>query len=372
MTKQLRVRGVLDLPGHSGPRRVILLIDASSSANTESLLRTREGSVERVTPLQAERDALEALFDVVEDANIELGIVAYGEETWPLAEPGTPLPEIRTRVAAWQSAQPRGVGRTDLLCALEQARDWLRKTPKGMSKEVFLLTDGGMPHSGRFLDCLMSERRGGDSAADACEARRNASVCPASHKFRESDGHSDLRQLEAYGRRVRRKLTVYPLVFDATRPARPYRELAEKTGGDLYRVPSAEALEAALPAMALRQVRAVYATNERTGERTSDLLNPRTGRFDGSLGLKHGANDVLLSVEGMTGPAALYRFRIYAEPKYLKRILVQLRNENQELADRVLRGKEAMRPQPSSPSKSLEVEPENIGRESPPAAPARP
>ncbi len=368
MSRQLRVRGAVDLRGDAGPRRVVLLIDASSSGNTRSLLRTTDGAVEHVTPLEAERSAMNALFDVVDRAKIELGVIAYGEATWPLAEPGTPIDEIRRRASAWAAAQPRGVGRTDLICALEVARDWLKDTPKGMSKEIFLLTDGGLPHSGRFEDCNMNRRHGGKEALEACKARQNTSVCPASRKFSDSDGFSDLRQLEAYGRRVRRKLTAYPLVFDATRPARPYRELAEATGGDLYRVPSAEALEAALPAMALRQVTGVYAVNERSGEKTDDLFDPKTGRFDGVLPLRHGANDVLLQIQGLTGPAALYRFRIYAEPNYLKRILVKLRNENRELTERVARGTARARER-LAPSRSrereLEVEPEGV-----PAAPA--
>ena len=367
MEKRLPIRGVVDLPDRSGPRRVILLVDASSSANTRSLLRTAEGSVERVTPLEAERSAVAGLLDVLGEADIELGVVAYGERTWPLAPPGTAPSEIRAQLAAWQVAQPRGVGRTDLLCALELARDWLRDTPKGVSKEVFLLTDGGLPHSGRFLDCRMSERRGGKKALQACEARRNRTPCPAPHRFRESDGYSDLRQLDAFLRRARRALTVYPLVFDSTRPARPYQELARATGGDLYRVPSAEALEASLPALALGQVRAVYALNERTGRRTPNLLDAKTGRFVGILPLKRGANDVLLTVEGMQGPAARYRFRIYAEPNFLKRVLVELRNENRTLSERARNPSVPRRLGPPSPSRKLDV-----GIDPMPAAPAAP
>jgi hypothetical protein len=238
-----------------------------------------------------------------------------------------------------------------------------------MGREVLLLTDGDLPHSGRFVDCRMAARRGGKRGRKICESRRNRNPCPASRRFRERDGFSDEVQLERFGRRVRSELSVFPLVFDPTRPARPYRELAAATGGGLFRVPSAEALEAALPALLTRRVRGVHAENESTGDRTGDLLDPETGRFQGELSLAPGANDILLTVEGSHGPAGLYRFRIYSEPDHLRNVLVELRETNRQLAERTERSEEEVgRLNRRSLSRRLAVVPERAV----PASPAKP
>jgi hypothetical protein len=346
----------------------VVLVDVSESANASTLSAIDGGSPRKVSILEAERRGLRRVVDVLEEEGVEFGVVAYGEKTWPLAEPGTPAAEIRERLAAWERKQKRGVGRTDLVCALELARQWLDKTPDGMAREVLLLNDGDLPHSGRFIDCRMAARRGGRYARNVCESRRNPHPCPASRWFRERDGFSDEIQLERFARRARGSLTVYPLVFDPTRPARPYRDLAAATGGGIFRVPSAEALEDALPAVLSRRVTGVYAQNERTGERTGDLLDPKTGGFDGVLPLALGANDVLLTVEGDRGPAALYRFRIYAAPNHLNRVLADLEAENRKLEERVRQQKEGMKaPGPPPPTRRVTVAPEATA----PASPAR-
>ncbi len=367
---ELPVRGVVDLPGPPGPRRIVLLLDASASVNARTLLRMTGGVVRRLSVLEAERRGLARLLEVFGRDEIELGVVAYGETARPLAKPGTPVDEIRERLERWEESHPRGSGRTDLVCALELARDWLRDTPSGVAREIFLLTDGDLPHSGRFTDCRLVGRRGGKSARAACESRRNTEPCPASRRFLTRDGYSDEVQLERFGRRTRNDLTVYPLLFDPTRSARLYDELANTTGGELFRIPSGEGLEAALPTLITRQVRSVHVFNERTGERSPDLLDPTTGRFEGVLPLAPGPNDVLLTVEGERGPAALYRFRIYAEPDHLRRALVDLRRENHRLEERADRLRESLAAQRRSrPSRELEVTPEEYAL---PAAPTTP
>jgi hypothetical protein len=356
---ELPIRGVVELPYPPGSRRVILVLDASGSANARTLLHTTAGIVRRMSVLEAERLGLRQLLAVFERGEIELGVVVYGETTRPLAKPGTPIHEIREKLERWEESVPRGSGRTDLVCALELARDWLRDTPSEVAREIFLLTDGDLPHSGRFTDCRAVGRRGNKSARAVCESRRNTKPCPASHRFLTRNGYSDEIQLERFGRRARKDLTVYPLVFDPTRSSRPYRELADVTGGEFFRIPSGEALEAALAALIARRVLSVHVSNERTGERTADLLDPTTGHFEGVLSLAPGPNDVLLTVEGERGPAALYRFRVYAEPDYLQRALADLRRENGRLEERADRLRESLATRGrSGPSRALEVAPE--------------
>jgi hypothetical protein len=356
----LAIRGVVELPDPPGARRIILLLDASSSANATTLFRTAGGRVARISVLDAERRSLRHLLQTLgETAGTEIGVVTYGETTRVLAEPGTPFREILARLRRWEAQEPAGTGRTDLVCALEVARDRLRDAPDDLGREVLLLTDGDLPHSGRFFDCRQRSKEG----REACRARANRSPCPARHRFRERDGYSDLVQLERFGRRAKRHLSVYTVVFDPTRPARPYRELAEVTRGRLYRVPSAERLESALPALVLRRVRSVRARNERTGEETGDLLDPATGRFEGGLVLAPGGNDVPLTVHGESAPVAVHRFRIYSEPGHLGRVLGELRERNREL-ELTVQSNDATRP--AAPTRRLlEIEPEAV-----PGAPA--
>jgi hypothetical protein len=350
---EIPVRGVLDLPRTSGPRRVVVLVDASQSANAPTLFRGAGGAVERVSVLEAERRALDRLLDAIDASRVEVAIAAFGETTHPIVPPGTAPDEARARLGEFFRAHPEGEGRTDTVCALWLARDWLADAPDGHGREVVLLTDGDLPHSGRFLDCGPARRRGAEAAA-RCEAQRNRSECPATSKPRASDGSSDLVQLSAFARRARGDVDVHALVFEADRHAKPYRELAERTGGRLARVPSAEAISAALPALVAREIRAVHARNASTGETTADLYDPATQGFEGSLSLVPGPNDVEIRVEGERGTAGLYRYRIYSLPGHLERTLARLREENAELARRA----EALREEVQARrERSLEVVP---------------
>jgi hypothetical protein len=271
----------------------------------------------------------------VDAERVELGVIAFGESTRELFAPGVPVPEARARLDAFRRERPRGEGRTDAVCALELARDWLSDAPRGSAREIVLLTDGDLPHSGRFLDCKMARRRGSREAAARCEQRRNRSVCPASHRFRRSDGASDQIQLASFVRRARRDVDVHVLVFERDRPARPYRSLAQRTGGALVRVASAAAIEAALPALVARQIRGVWARNLGTGDETPNLYDPSTHRFDGVLPLAPGANDVELRVESGRGVASLYRYRVYSLPGALGHFLEALRQQNRDLGARL-------------------------------------
>ncbi|MEE2702621.1 MAG: vWA domain-containing protein [Myxococcota bacterium] len=367
---ELPIRGALLLPRAPGPRRVVVLVDASLSSNSPIRFDPAR-TAERITVLEAERRALEHIVQRIDDRvamadSIELGVIAFGETIRPVAEPGLPLDQLRARLQAFRAEVPKGEGRTDLVCALWLAREWLDDAPSGYARELVLLTDGDLPHSGRFLDCGTRKRLYGEEAEARCEADRNRSVCPASHRFRRSHGRTDLTQLAYFARRARRALKVFPLVFETDRAARPYQKLARQTGGELVRVSSPHSLEAALPALVVRDLLSVRATNERTGERTPNLLDPETGSFEGSLALEAGANDVELRVEASRGLAGLFRFRIYAEPDHLERFLSDLRESNRALKVRAEQLIEELPGEfPTERSRSLDL----LLDETPPAAP---
>jgi len=331
-SSKLPIKGALSLPGARGPRRVVLLIDASSSANARTLFRRADGETEIISVLEAERRALDHLVELLGDDWLEFGLIAFGEGTWPIVEPGASLARVREQLARFRQEHPRGEGRTDLVCALSLAREWLDDTPKGVGREIFLLTDGDLPHSGRFIDCSFARKRGGREAQARCLARRNVTTCPAARHSWSAGAHSDLVQLSAFARRARNDVSVYPLVFESDRAARAYRGLAQQTGGELVQVSSPQAIDAVLPALIARRLEGVFARNEATGQRSGNLLEHETLRFRGELPLQPGANDIELRVESDRGTAALFRFRVYAAPGYLERYLAELRERNLELA----------------------------------------
>jgi len=353
------IEGVLALPSAQGPRRVVLLVDASSSANALTSFRGDDGRIESITVLEAERRALEHLVELLADDGLEFGLIAFGEGTWPIVEPGASVQSLRDALARFRAEHPRGQGRTDLVCALSLARDWLRDTPKGVEREIFLLSDGDLPHSGRFTDCGLIRKRRGKQAEASCLARRNQTQCPAS-RVSFGAGRSDMLQLLAFARRVRREVTIYPLVFEPDRAARAYHELAQRTGGVLLQVSSPQGIDAVLPVLVAGRIQGVFARNERTGDETEDLLEPGGLRFRGELPVRPGANDIELRVESDRGTAALFRFRVYAEPRYLERYLAQLRERNRSLELQVAEvAAEGRRRTPDVRRRRLELTPES-------------
>ena len=86
--------------------------------------------------LEAERRALEHLLERLEDDSLELGAIAFGEGTWPIAEPGLAPNALRERLVRFRQERPMGAGRTDLICALWLARSWLEDTPRVCDERV--------------------------------------------------------------------------------------------------------------------------------------------------------------------------------------------------------------------------------------------
>jgi len=329
---RLQLSGALQLRRDPGaPRRVVLLVDASSSANARTRFENPDGSVESISVLDAEHRAIEHLLGRLGDDWLELGIIAFGEQTWPIVEPGEPTSAVRARLREFRRQHPRGEGRTDTVCALWTAVEWLDRAPEGVAREIVLLTDGDTPHSGRFTNC----KRGSREARAACEARRNTSECPARHGLGRGGSRSDEVQMARLGRSLRKRVRVSPVIFEQDRRARPYRVLAEDTGGDFVQVPSAQGIEVALPPLVAGRIRGVFARNTRTGDATGDLLTADVSTFHGSLPLVDGANDVELRVESDRGTAALLRFRVYSAGGYLSRYLAGLRDRNRALEERV-------------------------------------
>jgi hypothetical protein len=358
---RLPIRGALSPYRAEGPRRIVLLIDASSSANARAYFRGPDGNFEQVSVLEAERRALDRLVELLADDWLEFGLIAFGEGTWPIVEPGASIETVRERLQRFRQEHPRGEGRTDLVCALSLAREWLEYTPKGVSREIFLLTDGDLPHSGRFVDCSFARKRGGRQAEANCLALRNRTECPASRSSWSAGSRSDLVQLSAFARQARRDVAVYPLVFEPDRSARAYHQLAQQTGGEVVRVSSPQAIEVVLPSLVAGRIRGVFARNEGTGDETGDLLDSRTMRFRGELPLAPGANDIELRVESDRGTAALLRFRIYAAPRFLERFLAELRERNQSLEVRMAElADEGRKRERAILRRTLEVVPESV------------
>lgn len=343
------IQGRLELPPPPAPKRVVLLVDASSSANARTHFES--GGVRETIPvLEAEHRALEHLFAKLDDDWLEFGIIAFGETTWPVVAPGASLTEVRARLAEFRAAHPRGEGRTDLVCALQTAVEWLDTTPSGIEREIVLLTDGDLPHSGRFTNC---SRRRSREARERCERDLNSTPCPAERSMPKR-GRSDLVQLVQLARRVRRNVRVTPVVFEPDRRAHAYRNLARDTGGQFVQVPSPQGIEVALPALVAGRVQAVRARNVTSGAETADLRGADGSAFAGDLPLVEGANDLELVVESDRGIAALFRFRVYAAGAYLPHYLEQLRARNRSLegqARELVDEARALRP----PERSLEV-----------------
>ncbi|HKC49751.1 MAG TPA: hypothetical protein VKF60_03090, partial [Myxococcota bacterium] len=84
---RIAIDGQLLFPAARGPRRVVVLIDASSSANALGDFAGADGTHERVSVLEAERRALEHLSDGLRGDWLEFGVIAFGETTWPIVEP---------------------------------------------------------------------------------------------------------------------------------------------------------------------------------------------------------------------------------------------------------------------------------------------
>ena len=328
---ELPIEGALELAPREGPRRIVVLVDASASANASTGFRAASGAASSVPVLEAERRALDHLLDLAADDWLELGVIAFGETTWPVAEPGLSVEALREALAAFRAEHPRGEGRTDALCALWTARDWLDSTPAGVSREIVVLTDGDAPFSGRFLDCDGEGRSLSAEAAAACEARRNQTTCPASHRFSRADGSSDMVQIANFARRVHGELAVHPLLFETDRSARLWQQVASRSGGRLVRVPGPEAIELALPALVSGRIRSAVARNATTGAESAELLQADRARLSGTLSLVPGANDIDLAIESDRGTAALFHFRIYSAPRQLERWLAELRLRNSEL-----------------------------------------
>ncbi len=312
---RIAIDGQLLFSAARGPRRVVVLIDASSSANALADFAGADGTHERISVLEAERRALEHLIEGLRGDWLEFGVIAFGETTWPIVEPGASAAELGAALARFRAEHPEGEGRTDAVCALWTAADWLDDTPSGVTREIVVLTDGDAPFSGRFSE----------------GAQPNLNPCPASHRLSRGEGASDPMQMVRFARRLHRDVTVTPLIFEPERRALPWRQLADHTGGSLLRVPGPQAIDAVLPALVASRIGRVVARNRTTGATSGELLQDDRARLLGGLELAPGANDVELAVESDRGTAALFRFRIYSAPDELPRALAELRERSRAL-----------------------------------------
>jgi hypothetical protein len=144
----IQVRGSLVARRVFQRRRVVILVDASESANTPIPIAVGSSAGE-LSLLQAELRALANLVAGGAGADVELGILAFGEGPWPVVELGAPLEAMPEALARFEREHPGGEGRSDAVCALWTAADWLRGAPESVEREIVLLTGTDLPHSGR-------------------------------------------------------------------------------------------------------------------------------------------------------------------------------------------------------------------------------
>lgn len=311
---RLTLEGTLVSQESDSVRRVVILVDASESS-AAPVPAGRDGDAGAEIPLlEAQMRAVEELVSHNSDAGIEYGIIAFAERTWPIVEMGAEPESARQGLARFRREHPRGQGRSDTVCALWTAADWLRRESGDADREILLLTGSDLPHSGRFFRCSGAL---GEAAEQECAKARNETPCPATHEFTRLDGFSDIVQLASFGRQVRGELRVTPVLFPSERNRRFYAEVARRTGSRAVRVRSARAVEELLPALVTRRIKGVFARNRRTGRESGDLLAGDGRTVVGEIPLAPGANDIELRIEGKTGIAGLFRFRVYSASREL-------------------------------------------------------
>jgi hypothetical protein len=370
---ELPIRGRVIAPPPRFSGNLVILIDVSSSANARTALWREDGSLEQLRAIGAELRAARELLEILEQDRARfgpgygpasVGILAFGESTTVIADPESSIAEARVSLEALQRLSPEGTGRTDAVCALRLASDWLAGPSEGLSGEIVILTDGDLPFSGRFTDCGAPHYRSRDAEA-ACHASLNRSPCASSHPFDPADGRSDVAQLFSFVRDVRGRIRVFPTVFRLKRPPRFLREIATYTGGHAVSVASDAETESALLGLLEHagdslEVRGVYVRNLRSGEATENLLEANGTDFTGALPLAPGPNDVELRIESDLGEVGLYRFRVYAAPDaagdYLARLLEANRALERRLEDLLEEAREGMQERRRSPGpRNLEI-----------------
>lgn len=331
----LEIRGRVELPPSTETRRVVVVVDASASANAPA-----DSSEPGQSILSMERRALRGLLQSLADApdspaparpGLEIGIVAFGEKTWEVAKPTSDYSALIAALDVFEREHPDGYGRTDTVCALWTAFDRLDRRSPQTDNEIVLLTDGDLPHSGRFLDCRRQRRT---RERRLCEARRNRTSCPAQVNLSRTGRSSDLRQLDRLAGRFAGRVRVSPIIFQASRRTNAYTGLASRTGGTPIEVPSIAELTTALTPAVTGRVEGASALNLTTGSRSPNLLADG-GLLAGELSLAPGPNDVEVSVDAGLGRRARYRFRVYSASREMSAFLDGLRSQNQSLRVRL-------------------------------------
>jgi hypothetical protein len=250
---ELPVRGRLVIASRRLARRVVVLLDVSHSANAHTAVWRTDGSMERLSAVAGSLRAARRLLDWLEHDRdrfghlvgygpTHVGVIAFGESTWPIIEPQESIDEVRRRLESYARRWPEGAGRTDAVCALRLASEWLEGTSEDILQEIVVLTDGDLPFSGRFTNCDAPQFRG-EAAKATCLASLNRSACPASHRFDPAQGLSDIAQLFSFVRDVRGRPRVFPLLFRLQSPPRFFRELARYTSGRTISIGSESELD---------------------------------------------------------------------------------------------------------------------------------
>jgi hypothetical protein len=344
---KLRVRGRLVIP-RMHASRIVILVDVSHSANAQTPLLGQDGSIEHVPVLEAELRAADRLLNRIQrDRDLfghlpayeptEVGIIAFGEGTWEVLEPVESIERARARLADLGQRWDEGSERTDAVCAIRLAEEWLETTPDGAGREILILTNGDLPFSGRFTDCGAPRFRD-EASRRACRETLNLSPCAASHRFDPEQGRSDVAQLFSFAREARGRVRVSPLLFQLEPPPRYFRELALTTSGQAVGIASEMAIEHALSELFEKgqpplAIQGVFARNLHTAEETENLLEAGGIDFAGTLPLEPGSNDVEVRIESDRGRIGLLRFRVYAARDPLRDFLTRIGDANRELEE---------------------------------------
>jgi hypothetical protein len=345
-TDLLDVRGHVTVPSGGGARRIVLLVDLSESSNQRTPVRGPSGGIEQISVREgAIRTALQLARRLMRERSeyghlldyraTELTVIGFGDQSWDIVPPGTDLPDAIQRLEVLAAKGMDGSGRSDAVCALRRAADWLA-TDGGTRRDVVLLTHGDLPFSNRFTDC---SRHSDPRIEMRCWQELNRSECAAEEALDPERGHSDIGQLFALARETRPRIRIFPVLFQNTRPPRFIREIASHTGGLLIRVGQERGIESAVRRLLVYespglQVKDVAVRNLQSGVVRESAVEGDGASFACAIPLVAGPNDIEVDVRSWQGSLARYRFRVQAQSDPLSDFLAHVRTLNRDLEDR--------------------------------------
>jgi hypothetical protein len=349
------VRGRVVLPDGGAGRRLVILIDVSQSSNQRAEIRRPEGAIEQISVRDGGvRTAIELTRRLIEQRAqyghlldyrpTQLSVIAFAETSWSLLAPGTDLEDALAALEKFALNGAHPEGRSDAVCALELASDWLLAPDASGHTDVVLLTNGDLPFSNRFTNC---SRLTDFREQVACLRSLNHSECSSSRSPDPEDGHSDIAQLFALARTTRPRLRIFPVLFQNTRPPRFILAIASHSGGQLIRVGLERGIESAVEQLLMddaprARVDGVAVHNLQASATVyADVQDD--GSFSSGIGLIEGPNDLEVDVRSGSEILGRYRFRVQMSQDPLSDFLTELKEDNRRIAIRGEEGAEDLR-----------------------------